>query len=162
MHPHTATCPMAPDHASRLRLAPALPHALRLWTSHPGSGQLWRCHVSYGSGPRLSAKVGSDVVMCPMALDLASWLRWALVLPSVLWLRTLPPGWGGLQRCHVSHGSMWAASLKNKEKPSGPACTARHACFQCMHASFQGIWHQGHHGPTRHAGRQRSQFLQGV
>jgi hypothetical protein len=27
------------------------------------------------------------------------------MLPRVLWLRTLPPGRGGLQRCHVSYGS---------------------------------------------------------
>jgi hypothetical protein len=43
--------------------------------------------------------------MCPMASDLASRLRWAPVLPHVLWLRTSPPGCGGFRRCHVSYGS---------------------------------------------------------
>jgi hypothetical protein len=42
--------------------------------------------VSYGSGPRLSVEVGSDVVTCPMALDIASRLRWVPTLPRVLWL----------------------------------------------------------------------------
>jgi hypothetical protein len=63
------------------------------------------CHVTYGSGPRFLAEVGSGAVTCPMSLDLASRLRWAPVLPCALWLRTSPPSWGGLQRCHVSYGS---------------------------------------------------------
>jgi hypothetical protein len=48
------------------------------------------CHVSYGSGPRLQAEVGSGATMCPMAPDLASQLRWALVLPHALQFRTSP------------------------------------------------------------------------
>jgi hypothetical protein len=39
-----------------------------------------------------------------MALDLASWLRWAPVLPCVLWLWVSPLGSGGLQRYHVPYG----------------------------------------------------------
>jgi hypothetical protein len=102
------------------------------------------CHVSYGFEPRLPAEVGSGSATCPMAPDLASRLRWAPVLPHVLWLWTSPPSWGGLWRCHVSRGSLWAAGLKHKEKPSSPAYAAMHACSQSMHASFQGGW-QGLH-----------------
>jgi hypothetical protein len=61
--------------------------------------------MSYGSGPRLSTEVGSGTATCPMATDLASWLRWAPTLPHVLWLRILPLGRGGLRRCQVSYGS---------------------------------------------------------
>jgi hypothetical protein len=50
------------------------------------------CHVPYSSGPRLPAEVGSSAAMCPMALDLASQLRWAPALPRVIWLRTSPLG----------------------------------------------------------------------
>jgi hypothetical protein len=50
-----------------------LPRALQFWTSPP-------------------AEVGSGAATCPMALDLASRLRWAPALPHVLWLRTSPPG----------------------------------------------------------------------
>jgi hypothetical protein len=63
------------------------------------------CHLPYGSKPYLPAEVGSGAAMCHMALNLASRLRWAPVLPCVLWLRTSPPGKGGLRRCHVSYGS---------------------------------------------------------
>jgi hypothetical protein len=41
-------------------------------------------HMSYGSGPRLSAEVGSGVAICPIAQDLASRLRLAPALPCVL------------------------------------------------------------------------------
>jgi hypothetical protein len=54
-----------------------LSRALRLWTLPPSCGGLRRCHMSYGSGPRLPAKVGSGAATCPMAPDLASRLRWA-------------------------------------------------------------------------------------
>jgi hypothetical protein len=43
--------------------------------------------------------------MCPMTLNLAFLLRWAPVLPRILWLRTLPLDWGRLWRCHVLRGS---------------------------------------------------------
>jgi hypothetical protein len=78
---------------------------LQLWTSPPGWGGLRRCHVSSGSGPRLLVEVSFSAAICPAAPNLASWLRWALALPCVLWLRTSPLGTGGLQHCHVSSGS---------------------------------------------------------
>jgi hypothetical protein len=46
--------------------------------------------MPYGSGPCLPAEMGSGTVTCPMALDLASRLRWAPVLPRVPWLQ-IPP-----------------------------------------------------------------------
>jgi hypothetical protein len=48
--------------------------------------------VPYSSVPRLSVEVGSSAAMCPMAVDLASRLRWAPALPRVLWLQSSPPG----------------------------------------------------------------------
>jgi hypothetical protein len=131
------TCPKAPDLASRLRWTPALPCVIWLWTSPPGWGGLWCCHVSYSSGSRLPTEVGSSAAMCHMALDFASRLRRAPTLPHALWLRTSPPDWGGLRRCHMSRGSLWATGLKHKEKPSSPTCAARHACSQCTCARFQ-------------------------
>jgi hypothetical protein len=62
----TATCPMAPDHASWLRWAPMLQRVLWLRTSPLGCGGLRRCHEFYGSRPPLLAEVGSDAVTCPM------------------------------------------------------------------------------------------------
>jgi hypothetical protein len=67
-----------------------LPCALRLRTSPPSWGGLRCCHVSYSSRPRLLTEVGSDPATCPMAPDIASQLRWAPVLPRVLWLQTSP------------------------------------------------------------------------
>jgi hypothetical protein len=64
----------------------------------------------------LPAKVGSGAAMCPMTSDLASWLRWAPVLPRVLWLRTVPPSQGGSRCCHMSHGSQWAMGLRYIKK----------------------------------------------
>jgi hypothetical protein len=49
-------------------------------------------HVPYGSRPRLAAEVGFGVATCPVALDLASLLRWASMLPCVLWFQTSPLG----------------------------------------------------------------------
>jgi hypothetical protein len=119
--------------------------------------------VSYGSGSRLSAKLGSGIATCPMSLDLTSQLRWAPALPHVLWLRTSPPpDWCELQRCHLSHGSMWAMSFNIMKKPSKPSCVASLACSQRMRACLQGTSRQGHHAPARRAGRQYSQYLQGV
>jgi hypothetical protein len=63
-----------------------LPRVLWLRISPPSWGGLRRCHVPYGSGPRLPAEVDSSAATCPMALDLASRLRWAPVLPRALWL----------------------------------------------------------------------------
>jgi hypothetical protein len=100
-----ATCVMALDLTSRLRWAPVLPHALWLRTSSPSWGGLRRCHVSYDSIPHFSAEVGSGAVTSPIVSDLAFWLRWALALPRVLWLRTSPPDWSGLRCYHMSYGS---------------------------------------------------------
>jgi hypothetical protein len=124
-----AMCTMALDFASHLSWAPALPRVLWLRTSPLDWGGLRRCHVYYGSRPRLPSGVGSGAATCPMTLDLPSRLRWAPMLSCVLWLRTSPPGWGGLRCCHVSRGSLWAADLKHKEKHSSPTYAARHACF---------------------------------
>jgi hypothetical protein len=83
------------DKTSSRAFTHALPQTLQLRTSTPCQCGLRRCHMSYGSRPHLPAKVVSDSATCPMALDLSSRLRQALVLPHVLWLWTLPPGQGG-------------------------------------------------------------------
>jgi hypothetical protein len=51
-----------------------------------------------------------------MALDLISWLRWALVLWHVVWLETPPLGQGGSRCCHMSRGSQWAMGLRYIKK----------------------------------------------
>jgi hypothetical protein len=61
--------------------------------------------MSYGSGPHLSAKVGSSAATCPMTPDLTSRLRWASMQPCILWLQTLPPDRGGLRRYQVFYDS---------------------------------------------------------
>jgi hypothetical protein len=83
------TCPMALDLTSRLRWALALPCVLWLWTSPPAWGGLGRYHVPYGSEPHLPAEAGSNAAKCPMALDLASRLRWAPALPHIPRLRVI-------------------------------------------------------------------------
>jgi hypothetical protein len=118
--------------------------------------------VYYGSGPRLPAEVGSGAAMYPMAPDLASRLRWAPVLPRVLYLQTSPPDWGRLWRCHVSHCSLRATCFKHKEKPSRPDCVARHACYQRTRERFKRASRQGHHAPARCVDMQCSQYLQSV
>jgi hypothetical protein len=105
VHPHIAMCPTALDLASYLRWALVLPCVLWLRTSPPSRGGLQCCHVSYGSGPRLPTELGSSAAICPIALDLASQLMWALTLPYILWLWTSPHSWGGLHRCNMSYGS---------------------------------------------------------
>jgi hypothetical protein len=152
---------MAPDFISRLRETSALPR-------------------SYVFGSRLSAEVGSAAATFSMAPNLTSWPRWAPALSRVIWLRTPPPDRGGLQRCHVSYSSrprlpvevgfgaatcptgLCATSLKHKEKPSKPACAARHAYSQHTRARFQGASHQGHHTPAIRTVRKCNQYLQGV
>jgi hypothetical protein len=99
------TCPMALDIASLLRWAPALSHVPRLRTLPPWWGELRCCHVSCGPGPRLLAEVRSGATTCPSAQDLASFSRWAPVLPCVPQPRSSPPCWGELRCCHVSHSS---------------------------------------------------------
>jgi hypothetical protein len=61
----------------------------------------------------------------------------------------------------MSRGSLCAVSFEQKEKPSRPACAPRHACSQCTRARFQGA-SRFHHAPERRAGKQCSQYLQGV
>jgi hypothetical protein len=93
-----------------------LPCVLRLRTSPPCQGGLRRCHVFYGSGPYLPTEVGSDAAICPMASGLASRLRWAPMLPHVLWLRTLPLGQGGSWCYHTSRGFQWTMGLRYIKK----------------------------------------------
>jgi hypothetical protein len=63
------------------------------------------CHMPYNAGSCLPAREGFGVVTCPTALDPASILRSAPMLPCVSRLWILPPCSGGLRRCHVSRGS---------------------------------------------------------
>jgi hypothetical protein len=60
--------------------------------------------VPYGSGPLFLAEVGSGAAICPVAPDHASWLRWTLVQPRVLRLRTSLPRWEGLPCHRMSYG----------------------------------------------------------
>jgi hypothetical protein len=88
-----------------------VPLHIRFKTRQVAGHASTRYHVPYGSGPCLSAEigsdaatwsmapdlallaeVGSDAATCPMAPNLTSRLRWALVLPRVLWLQISPPG----------------------------------------------------------------------
>jgi hypothetical protein len=69
VHPRTTTCPTAPNPASLLGRAPVPPRVTRLRTPPPSSGGLRCCHLSHGYGPRLTAREGSGVATCPMALD---------------------------------------------------------------------------------------------
>jgi hypothetical protein len=97
----------------------ALPRTLRLRTSPPYQGGLRRCHMSSGSGPHLPTEVGSGAVMCPMALDLTSRLRWVPPSPRALWLWIPPLYRGGFWCCHVSHGSQLVVGLKYKKGLAG-------------------------------------------
>jgi hypothetical protein len=63
------------------------------------------CHMPYIIGSCHPAREGTNAAMCPMALDPASLLVRALVLPRVMWLWILPPYSGGLWCYHVSRGS---------------------------------------------------------
>jgi hypothetical protein len=62
------------------------------------------CHISRSSGPYPPAREGYGATTCFTALDPASLLGRALMLPRLPQLRTLPPRSGGLRCCHVSHG----------------------------------------------------------
>jgi hypothetical protein len=81
MHLHTITCPIAPDPASLSRRALALPRAPRLRIPPPSSGGLRCYHVSHGSGPYLPTREGTGAATCHVALDPASLLGRAPVLP---------------------------------------------------------------------------------
>jgi hypothetical protein len=82
-----------------------LPCVLQLQTLPLYQGRLRRCHVSYASGHRYLIEVGSSAVTCPVAPDLASWVRWAPALPHVSRLQTPLLCWCRLWRRHVSSGS---------------------------------------------------------
>jgi hypothetical protein len=83
MLPHIAMCPTALNLASLSRRDPVLPRISQLQTSPPYQGGLRCCHVSYSFGPRLPIEEGSGAAMCPIALDRASLLRRASVLPHI-------------------------------------------------------------------------------
>jgi hypothetical protein len=125
-----------------------LSYKLLFWTTPLCRGGIRCHHVSCGPVPHILAEVSFDAVMCPSALDLASLMRWALVLPRVTWLWALS-FWEGssgaaicptardsaflkgeLLCCHVSHGPWRAVNHRNKEKLSCPRHAARLACFQ--------------------------------
>jgi hypothetical protein len=129
-------------------------------------------HVSYDSKPHLPVEVGSGTVTCPTVSGLASQLRWAPLLPRVLWLRTSPPSWGGLWHCHVSYdfgprlpvevgsdtttcpagpNGLWASSIK-KSLATLPMQLGTHARKFPKRLT----------GPARYVGRQRSQCMQGM
>jgi hypothetical protein len=61
--------------------------------------------MSHGSGPCLPVREGSGTATCHTAPDLASLLEKALMLSRVTRLWTPPPCSGGLQFCHMPHGS---------------------------------------------------------
>jgi hypothetical protein len=90
-----AMCHVAPDSTSPLRRSPALPCIPRLQTL-PRCQEGLRCyHMFHSSRHWLPTEEGSDAAMCSTTLDTASLL-------------------GGLQCCHMSCGSLWAACLKHK------------------------------------------------
>jgi hypothetical protein len=93
---NAATCPTALDLASLLGRAPVLPRVMRLWILPPYSGGLWCCHVSRSSRSCLPAQEGSSAAMSPTALDPASLLGRASVLPHVPRHWTPLPWSGGL------------------------------------------------------------------
>jgi hypothetical protein len=74
--------------------------------------------------------------MCHMAPDLASRLRWALALPRVLWLRTSPPGRGGLRRYHVSYGFEphlpYEVGFGDTTCPTGPYGSRASSIKKCL------------------------------
>jgi hypothetical protein len=63
------------------------------------------CHVPCGSGPCLPTEACSDAFTCLTALNPASLLGRALVLPCVTRLRTPPPWLEGLLCYHMPQGS---------------------------------------------------------
>jgi hypothetical protein len=62
-------------------------------------------HMPYNARSYLPAWEGSDATTCPAALDPASLLERALMLPLISRLWILPPYSRGLQHSHVSSGS---------------------------------------------------------
>jgi hypothetical protein len=74
---------------------------------------LTRHHVPCSAGPCLLAEVGSEAVMCPVALDAASLIGRAPAPPRVPWLRTPPPCKGGL-RCTTCPTTPDPSSLEGR------------------------------------------------
>jgi hypothetical protein len=66
------TCPTAPNLTSLLRWVPVLPRGTWPQASSTCWVELRRRHTFLNFGPRLPAEVGSDTVMCPMALGSTS------------------------------------------------------------------------------------------
>jgi hypothetical protein len=114
VHPHAATCPVAPDPTSQPKWAPRLPCVQRCRDPPPIQGWLRRRHVSHGSGP--TGTVLEHHVSCGSESSLPV---------------------GRAPRCHASCGLLWAVSHKHKEKPSSPAPTTRLGCSQRTRACFQ-------------------------
>jgi hypothetical protein len=77
----TATCPTSLDPTTLLGRAPTLPRVTWLWIPPPCSRGLRCCHESCGSGSCLPTREGSGAAMCPAAIDPATLLRRAPVLP---------------------------------------------------------------------------------
>jgi hypothetical protein len=59
----------------------------------------------YTSQVQINYRACIHIVTCLTASDLTSQLRWAILLPRVLWLWTSPPSWGRLWCCQVSYDS---------------------------------------------------------
>jgi hypothetical protein len=62
-----------------------------------------------GVSPR---QIAEYTATCTTVPDPASQLRRAPTPPRVMWLRTPPPYWGGLRRCHMSHNFRPASLLR--------------------------------------------------
>jgi hypothetical protein len=134
MCPCAATRPTAPDTSSQLKRAPVLPCVPQHRTPPPSSGGLRCCHVTHNSGPCLLAREGSGAAMRPMALNFASRLERALVLPHVPQLRTPPPSSGKLRCYHASRSTLRIVGNKN----NNPGHAARPACYRGRCVRYQG------------------------
>jgi hypothetical protein len=90
--------------------------------------------VSRGPEPRLLVELSFGAATCSSALDLASPPRWALALPRVPWLRTLPPREenSGAATCSsapdLTSLSRWAPVL-----PRGPHLASPRGELRCCH-----------------------------
>jgi hypothetical protein len=96
VHPCTATCRVVPNPTSQPRWAPELPCVHLLRTSPPDKKGFDTATCTVAPDPR----GGLQCITCPMTPDPVSLL-------------------GGLRRCHVSCGSLWATCLKHKKSLAG-------------------------------------------
>jgi hypothetical protein len=131
-------------------------YANNIWCRHPedripphtssksrqGAGRASTCcHASCNFGPHLPTSVGFEATMCPTAPDLTSLPRWALALPRVPWLWTLPPReeGSGAVTCSLAPNltslPRWALAL-----PPGPGLASLRGELRCCHVP---------HGPQR-------------